>query len=77
MALRPPITLMGSKARWARKIIDSFPAHNCFCEPFAGTGAILLAKKPSGIEVYNDVNMELVNLFRVVSVHPPDHPEYP
>ncbi|KGK91437.1 hypothetical protein DP73_03175 [Desulfosporosinus sp. HMP52] len=40
------------------------------CEPFGGTGWVLFEKPPSEVEVYNDINSELVNFFRVVKEKP-------
>lgn len=41
---------------------------DCFhyCEPFAGSGAVLLNRKPSSVETYNDIDGEVVNFFRVL-----------
>jgi len=41
---------------------------NCFhyCEPFAGSGAVLLNRPPSSVETYNDIDGEVVNFFRVL-----------
>jgi DNA adenine methylase len=62
------IKWIGSKRRMARKIIAQLPEHTCYVEIFGG-GALLLAKAPSKTEVYNDINGDLVNLFRVVKYH--------
>ncbi|MCU0448937.1 MAG: DNA adenine methylase [Bernardetiaceae bacterium] len=37
-----------------------------YCEPFAGSGAVLLNKEPSLVETYNDIDGEVVNFFRVL-----------
>jgi len=37
-----------------------------YCEPFAGSGAVLLNRKPSPIETYNDIDGEVVNFFKVL-----------
>jgi DNA adenine methylase len=42
-----------------------FPKHRIYVEPFGGSGAVLLRKNPSEVEVYNDLDGEIVNLFRV------------
>lgn len=41
---------------------------NClhYCEPFAGSGAVLLNREPSPIETYNDIDGEVVNFFKVL-----------
>jgi len=37
-----------------------------YCEPFAGSAAILLNRAPSPVETYNDVDGEVVNFFKVL-----------
>lgn len=66
MGVRPPITWFGGKSRLAEKIIQHFTEHQTYCEPFGGSAAVLLAQPSSNIEVYNDVNGDLVNLFCVL-----------
>ncbi len=46
-----------------------FPAHQCYVEPFCGAAALFFLKQPSMVEVLNDINGELVNLYRVVQHH--------
>lgn len=46
-------------------ILDSID-HDCYCEPFGGSAAILLNKKPAKLDVYNDTNGALVALFRTL-----------
>jgi hypothetical protein len=48
---------------------SAFPAHSCYVEPFAGAAALFFLKEPSDTEVLNDINGELVNLYRVVRHH--------
>jgi len=66
VGITSPITWHGSKAKLATQIIQHFPTHRTYCEPFGGSAAVLLAKEPSPIEIYNDADRSLVNLFRVV-----------
>src|ERR1700719_3728506 len=37
-----------------------------YCEPFAGSGAVLMNREPSPVETYNDIDGEVVNFFRVL-----------
>lgn len=46
-------------------------AHVCYCEPFAGGMAVLLAKERSTVEVVNDINGNLVALYRNLQFHLP------
>lgn len=66
MSTSPPITWFGGKAKLASRIVRHFPPHHTYVEPFGGSAAVLLAKPPAKVEVYNDVDRELVNLFRVL-----------
>lgn len=67
--MRPIIPWPGSKRRLAQQLLALIPTHVCYCEPFAGAAAMLFAKAPSKCEVINDINGELVNLYRVVQNH--------
>lgn len=62
----PLIRYHGGKFRIADWIISQFPRHKTYVEPFGGGGSVLLCKEPSQIEVYNDIDDEVVNLFRVL-----------
>jgi DNA adenine methylase len=70
-SLRSPLAgWLGGKRKLARRIIERIPEHRCYVEPFAGAAWVLFAKTPSKVEVLNDRNDEVVNLFRVVQNHP-------
>ena len=65
----PIVPWIGGKRRLARHILPLFPQHTCYVEPFCGAAALYFLKEPTKVEVINDVNGELVNLYRVVRHH--------
>lgn len=60
----------GGKWRIADWIISQFPAHKVYLEPFFGGGGVFFNKRPSYIETINDINGDIVNLFRVCRERP-------
>lgn len=60
----------GGKWRIAEWIISHFPPHKVYCEPFFGSGAVFFSKSPNYIETINDIDGNVVNLFRVCREHP-------
>ena len=65
----PIIPWIGGKRRLAELLLSRFPAHTCYVEVFAGGAAVYFARNPAEVEVLNDVNGDLVNLYRVVTHH--------
>jgi len=65
----PIIPWLGGKRRLADTLIHRFPAHTCYVEVFAGGAALYFLRHPAEVEVINDVNGDLVNLYRVVKHH--------
>lgn len=65
----PIVPWIGGKRRLAKHILPMFPVHTCYVEPFCGAAALYFLKTPSKTEVINDINGELVNLYRVVKHH--------
>lgn len=65
----PLVPWIGGKRRLAKHIVPLLPAHTSYVEPFAGAAGIFFCKPPSECEVLNDINGELVNLYRVVQHH--------
>ncbi|KIX14990.1 DNA adenine methylase [Dethiosulfatarculus sandiegensis] len=60
---------LGGKYRLAKHIITSLPEHNCYVEPFCGAAWVLFTKEESKVEVLNDLNLDVINLYRVVQHH--------
>lgn len=50
-------------------LLPLLPASHHYCEPFAGSAAVLLNRDPSPIETYNDLDGEVANFFRVLRDH--------
>ncbi|MEN3257272.1 DNA adenine methylase [Sodalis endosymbiont of Spalangia cameroni] len=65
----PIIPWVGGKRRLAKRILPCFPVHKCYVEPFCGGAALFFSKEPSSVEVLNDINGDLINLYRVVKHH--------
>ena len=65
----PQLTLlpyMGGKQRMVTRLIPLIPQHISYVEVFGGGAALLLNKHPSQLEVYNDIDGEVVHLFEMV-----------
>lgn len=62
---RPILRYFGGKWRLAPWIIEHMPAHRIYVEPFGGGASVLLRKEPVFSEIYNDIDSEIVNVFRV------------
>jgi len=56
----------GSKVQLAPWIIDHFPPHDMYVEPFGGSAAVLVRKPRSDIEVFNDVDSDIVHFFETL-----------
>jgi DNA adenine methylase len=57
---------MGGKSRLTAYIVPLFPEHSVYVEPFGGAASPLLAKKPSQVEIYNDIDKDLANMWELL-----------
>jgi DNA adenine methylase len=64
--LNAPICWLGGKHRLRGELIRLLPEHTCYVEVFGGAGWVLFGKEQSKVEVYNDIDGELSNFFRIV-----------
>jgi DNA adenine methylase len=63
---RPVLRYHGGKWRLAPWILTFFPPHRVYVEPYGGGASVLLRKSRSYAEIYNDLDREVVNVFRVL-----------
>lgn len=63
---KPLLRYYGGKWLLAKWIIEHMPQHRIYVEPFGGAASVLLQKDVAFSEVYNDLDGDVVNLFRVL-----------
>ena len=68
--MRNILKYSGSKWNIARHLVELIPLHHSYVEPYFGSGAVLFSKPPSRIETINDLDSDVVNLFRCIQEDP-------
>ncbi len=63
---RPALRYHGGKFRLAEWVLAHFPSHRTYIEPYGGAASVLLQKERAYAEIYNDLDTEVVNVFRVM-----------
>lgn len=66
----PPFPYPGGKKRYTSWILSRMPEHRTYVEVFGGSAALLTSKERSMVEVYNDINGDLVQFFEVLRDRP-------
>lgn len=64
--LTPNIKWIGGKARSTHLLLPLLPKHHAYVEVFGGAGALILAKAPGKVDVYNDLDSGLVSFYRTL-----------
>jgi DNA adenine methylase len=64
--LRAPFQYFGGKGNMLARLLSLLPPHQVYVEPFCGAASLFFAKQPSPVEVLNDLNEDVVNVFRVL-----------
>ena len=70
--IKPPISRMGGKSKLRNKIINMLPSHTTYIELFFGAGWVYFGKDKSKVEVINDIDKELINLFKIIKYNTPE-----
>jgi DNA adenine methylase len=68
--LKSPIAWVGGKSQLTDQIIPLIPPHYGYVEVFAGAAWLLFRKPPSKVEIINDINRDLTNMYKVFRHHP-------
>ena len=61
-----PFGWYGGKFSHLDWLLPLLPECHHYCEPFSGSGAVLLNRPPSPVETFNDLDGEVVNFFRAL-----------
>jgi len=67
--MNSPLAYIGGKSKLTETIIKMIPAHKAYCEVFAGAAWVFFRKEPSKYEFINDLDSDLVCLYRVLQNH--------
>lgn len=70
--MKPPFAYYGGKTTLAERVVALLPDHRHYVEPFAGSLAVLLAKRPALMETVNDLDGHLMTFWRVLRDRPED-----
>jgi site-specific DNA-adenine methylase len=61
-----PFQQWGGSSKYARRLVERFPPHKRYVEPFCGAAAVLFAKEPSDEEILADADREVVFALRYI-----------
>jgi len=61
-----PMRWYGGKGQMTAKLLPLLPDGKVYVEPYCGAASLFFHKTPHPVEVLNDINEDIVNLFRVL-----------
>lgn len=64
--MKPIFCRIGSKINSADNIIEYFPEHDIYVEPFVGSGSVFFKKEKVKTEILNDLDKDLVNSYKLI-----------
>jgi len=67
--MNSPLSYIGGKSKLSKIIVGMMPDHKSYCEAFAGALWVFFKKEPSHYAVVNDLDANLVALYRVLQNH--------
>lgn len=70
--MKTPISYYGGKQKMLKYILPLIPKHSVYTEAFCGGASVLFAKDPVPCEVINDINVEIINFYRIAKCHYPE-----
>ena len=70
MRIRVPLRRYGGKVYLANWIVEQFPEHTTYIEPFCGSSAVFFAKEPSQTEILNDIDGRIIQAFEAMRSRP-------
>lgn len=70
MKAKVPLRRYGGKVYLAKWIVEHFPEHKTYIEPFCGSAAVFFHKLPSQAEILNDIDGKIITAFEVIRSRP-------
>lgn len=65
-SMRPIFCRSGNKYYLANKILPNIPDHDIYVEPFVGTGTIFFKKEKARVNVLNDLDEEIIDMYKLI-----------
>jgi DNA adenine methylase len=63
--VQTPLRYYGGKKAMVKDLLPLVPPHDCYVELCGGAGSFLFAKEPAKIEVFNDIDLDIIRFFKI------------